>query len=121
MACLRLTLIEPRPGYRQEAQEVLSLLDEKLARTPGLIFSFVTEIEADRLGRVALWHSKEAANHVALRDDILALRSRLLSLVLTTEETLMDLRSGYLPEPIAALINGDMEMEPVAIKLGAVA
>jgi hypothetical protein len=121
MACLRLTLIEPKPGDRQEAQHVLSMLDEKLAKTPGLIFSFVTEVETERLGRIALWHSKEEANHVALRDDILALRSRLRSLVLSTEETLMDLKSGYLPEPIAAFINGEMVMEPIATNLGAVA
>jgi len=121
MACLRLTLIEPKHGCREEAQYVLSRLDEKLAKTPGLIFSFVTEIEADRLGRIALWHSKDEANRVALRDDILALRARLRSLVLTTEETLMDLKSGYLPGPIAALITGDAAMEVVATKLGAVA
>jgi hypothetical protein len=54
MACLRLTLIEPKPGNREEMQTVLTLLDAKLAKTPGLIFSFVTRLETDRLGRVAL-------------------------------------------------------------------
>jgi len=117
MACLRLTLIEPKPGNREEMQTVLAML----ARTPGLIFSFVTEIEADRLGRIALWQSKEAANHVALREDVLALRARLRSLALDTEETLMELRSGYLPEPLAALMAGETAMQPVAFNLGAVA
>jgi hypothetical protein len=121
MACLRLTLIEPKPGNREEMQTVLAMLDEKLARTPGLIFSFVTEIEADKLGRIALWQSKEAANHVALREDVLALRARLRSLALDTEETLMELRSGYLPEPLAALMAGETAMQPVAFNLGAVA
>lgn len=121
MACLRLTLIEPKPGNEQETQRVLSMLDEKLASTPGLIFSFVTGLETDRLGRVALWHSKDEANRVAMRDDVLALRARLRALALSTQETLMELSSGYLPEPLAALIAGDMAMEPVAVNLGAVA
>jgi hypothetical protein len=102
-------------------QSVLTLLDTKLARTPGLIFSFVTEIESERLGRVALWRSKDEANQVAMREDILALRARLRSLALDTEEALMELHSGFLPEPLAALIAGDMLMEPVALNLGAVA
>jgi hypothetical protein len=33
----------------------------------------------------------------------------------------MQLDSGYLPEPVAALFCGDVELEPVAINLGAVA
>jgi hypothetical protein len=33
----------------------------------------------------------------------------------------MELRSGYLPQPLAALIAGETAMEPVALKLGAVA
>jgi hypothetical protein len=113
--------MEPKPGRQLEAQVVLRMLDEKLATTPGLIFSFVTAAGADRLGRIALWHSKEEANQVAMRDDILALRARLRSVALSTEETLMQLDSGYLPEPVAALFCGDVELEPVAIKLGAVA
>lgn len=121
MACLRLTLIEPKQGNREEIQTVLTLLDAKLAKTPGLIFSFVTEIEADRLGRIALWRSKDEANRVAMREDILALRARLRSLALNTNESLLELHSGFLPQPLAALIAGDMEMEPVALNLGAVA
>jgi hypothetical protein len=121
MACLRLTLLKPKDGHRDEMQTLLMRLDEKLANTPGLIFSFVTEIEADKLGRVALWRSKEDANHAAMRDDVLAVRAKLRSLALGTEETLMELRSGFLPEPLAALIAGERVMEPVAFNLGAVA
>ena len=121
MACLRLTLLEPRAGNMEEMQTVLTALDEKLAREPGLIFSFVTEVEADKLGRIALWQSKEDANHVAMREDILALRARLRSLALDTEETLMEVRSGYLPESLSALGAGERVNGPVAFNLGAVA
>jgi hypothetical protein len=121
MACLRLTLIEPKPGKFDEMHAVLTMLDEKLAKTPGLIFSFVTESEADKLSRIALWHSKDEANHVAMRDDVLALRARLRSLALNTDETLMELHSGHLPESLAALIAGGTVAEPVAFNLEAVA
>jgi hypothetical protein len=121
MACLRLTLIEPRAGAQDEMQTVMTMLDDRLAETPGLIFSFVTCVEADKLGRVALWRSKDDANRVALRDDILALRARIRSLALETQETLMELRSGHLPGPLQTLMNGGPAMRPVAFRLGAVA
>ena len=121
MACLRLTLIEPAPGNEREAQRVMEALDECLAGTPGLILSFVTEVETCRLGRISLWQSKEDANHVALRDDILALRSQLLLLSRSTQETLMELKSGHVPVQLAAQLAGDLDFEPVATLLGAVA
>ena len=121
MACLRLTLIEPRPGADQEMQSLLATLDARLAQTPGLIFSFVTRIEVDRVGRIALWQSKEAANQVAMRDDVLALRARIRALARDTEEALMELSSGYLPGPLQTLLEGGPVMTPVAFNLGAVA
>lgn len=121
MACLRLTLIEPAPGNGLEAQEALEALDATLAGTPGLILSFVTEVENDRLGRIALWQTKEDANHVATRDDILALRSLLRRLSLNTEETLMELKSGHVPELLAASLAGDFDLERFAPKVEAVA
>jgi hypothetical protein len=121
MACLRLTLIEPAPGNEREAQRVMAALDACLARTPGLILSFVTDAGSGRIGRISLWHSKEDANQVALRDDILALRSQLKRLSRTTEETLMDLRSGHVPDQLAAQLAGDLDIEPIATMMGAVA
>jgi hypothetical protein len=73
------------------------------------------------LGRISLWHSKEDANQVALRDDILALRSRLKRLSRSTEETLMDLKSGHMPQLLAAQLAGEFDAEPVATVVGAVA
>ena len=54
MACLRLTLTQPRPGNFDKLQSGLAMLDEKLAKMPALIFSFVTEIEASSSGSIAL-------------------------------------------------------------------
>jgi hypothetical protein len=121
MACLRLTLIEPAPGSEIEVERVMEALDRCLANTPGLILSFVTESTGSRLGRVSLWQSREDANQVALRDDILALRAQLRALALNTEEALMDLKSGHVPQHLAAQLAGDLEIEPVAATMGAVA
>jgi hypothetical protein len=121
MACLRLTLIEPAPGNEREAQRVMEALDGCLAQAPGLILSFVTKVEGYRMGRISLWHSKEDANQVALRDDILALRSQLRRLSVNTEETLMDLKSGHVPEQLAAQLAGAVDIEPIATTMDAVA
>ena len=121
MACLRLTLIEPAPGNEREAQRVMATLDACLARTPGLILSFVTDAGSGRVGRISLWQSKEAANQVALRDDILALRSHLKRLSRSTEETLMELKSGHVPDQLAAQLAGNLDVEPIATTIGAVA
>lgn len=121
MACLRLTLIEPAAGNEREAQRVMAALDECLARTPGLILSLVADAGSGRVGRISLWQSKEAANQVALRDDILALRSQLKRLSRTTEETLMDLKSGHVPDQLAALLAGDIDVEPIATTMKTVA
>jgi hypothetical protein len=99
----------------------MEALDVKLASAPGLILSFVTEIASYRLGRVSVWQSKEDANQVALRDDVLALRSQLRRLALKTDELLMDLKSGHVPSQLAAVLAGDLDVEPVATTLGAVA
>ena len=121
MACLRLTLIEPRLGAEEEMQSLLAALDARLAQTPGLIFSFVTRVELHRVGRIALWQSKEAANRVAMRDDVLALRARIRSLAVATEEALMELSSGYLPGPLRTLLEGSPQMTPVPVDMEAVA
>lgn len=105
MACLRLTLVEPTAGSGGEAQRVLEALDGKLADTPGLILSFVTELEKDRLARIALWETKEDANRMAMREDILALRSRLRRLTVRTEETLLEVKSASLPPQVAPLLS----------------
>jgi hypothetical protein len=92
----------------------MEALDVCLAGSPGMILSFVTDSESTRIGRVSLWHSKDDANQVALRDDILALRSQLRRLSIDTQETLMEVKSGHVPEPLAALLAGDLDVESIS-------
>jgi hypothetical protein len=99
----------------------MAALDRCLSGSPGMILSFVTRVESSRLGRISLWQSKDDANQVALRDDILALRSRLRRLALSTEETLMEVSSGHLPQGLAEQMTGASECTPVAKPFGAVA
>jgi hypothetical protein len=109
------------PGNSEAAQEALEALDASLAGMPGLILSFVTEVESDRLGRIALWHSKEDANQVAVREDVLALRARLQRLSLSTKETLMELRSGHVPQHLASQLAGDLDLDFLTATAEAVA
>jgi hypothetical protein len=110
MACLRMTLPRPRSGASDEVQLLLEALDESLSGSEVLLLSFVTQVETDRLGRIALWHSKEDANKEATREHILSLRSRLRYLSLDTQEVLMEVKSGHVPLELTGLLAGDLDM-----------
>jgi hypothetical protein len=111
MACLRLTLLRPRPGAVDEVQRLLESLDEALCGSEGLVLSFVTQVQTDRLGRVALWHSRDDANREATREHILSLRSRLQHLSVNTQEMLMEVKSGHVPQELTSLLAGDLDVE----------
>jgi hypothetical protein len=113
------TLLRPRKGAFEEMQRLLDELDESLAATEGLILSFVTQVETDRLGRVSLWHSKEDANRVAGQEHILSVRSRLHRLSLDTQELLMEVKSGHVPATMTALLAGDLDIEATRPPAGA--
>jgi hypothetical protein len=114
MASLRMTLVRPRPGASGEAQRLLEDLDELLAGSPGLVFSFVTQVETNALIRLAIWRSKEAANREATREHVLSLRSRLRFLAADTEEVLMEVKSGHVPKELTALLAGDLDVDASA-------
>ena len=105
MAYLRLTMLQPRPGSETEARELLEELDTSLVGADGLVFSLVMSQESDKLGRVSLWHSKDDANREAVSDHVMSLRSRLRFLSLSTDETLLEVKSGHLPEGFGAVFN----------------
>jgi hypothetical protein len=119
MACLRLTLLRPRPGATEETQRLLEELDGALRGSEGLVLSFVTQVESDRLGRVALWHSKDYANREATREHILSLRSRLRHLSLDTQEVLMEVKSGHVPQELTSLLAGDLDIDETRSLVGA--
>jgi hypothetical protein len=118
MACLRLTLLRPRPGASEETQRLLEALDDTLCESEGLVLSFVTQVQTDRLGRVALWHSKDDANREATREHILSLRSRLRHLSLDTQEVLMEVKSGHVPQELTSLLAGDLDVDNAPVLAG---
>lgn len=96
MPHVRLTLVKPKPGSGEDVQRLLRQLDEKLADSPGLLFSMVLcencrQGQPGKVGRLAVWLSKEEANRAALDDRILAIRSRLRFLVQETPESIESL------------------------------
>ena len=117
MACLRMTLLRPRPGGTADVQVLLEELDASLAGSEGLLMSFVTEVESNRLGRVALWHTKEDANREATRDHVLALRSRLRFLSVDTREVLMEVKSGHASPDLASMLAGVFAFGPATASL----
>jgi hypothetical protein len=106
-----MTLLRPRAGAAEDVQRLLEELDRSLASAEGLLLSFLTRLEAGRLGRIAFWQSKEAANREATREHVLSLRSRLRLLSAETEEVLMEVRSGHVPPELVALMAGDLESD----------
>lgn len=118
MACLRLTVLRVRPGMKLEAQELLEDLDESLSGSEGLLMSFVTQMEGERLGRISLWHSKDAANHEATRDHVLAIRARLRHMAAETQELLMEVKSGHVPEELAEMLSGELHVDSLPRTVG---
>jgi hypothetical protein len=109
MAFLRLTMLQPRPGSEAEAQLLLEELDSSLGQAEGLLFSLVMSQKSETLGRLSLWQTKDDANRVATSDHIMSLRSRLHYISLSTDETMLEVMPGHLPEAVNALL-GDMKM-----------
>jgi hypothetical protein len=103
VAILRLTFLEPRRGSEDEVERLLKELDATLANAPGLLMSFLLCQEPRRLGRIALWQSKDGANREAANSHVLSLRSRLRHLSVDTEERLLEITSGHLPEGFSSL------------------
>ena len=103
MAFIRLTMVRPRPGSEQEVRRLMEELDSDLAESPGFIFSFVMTRESQRIGRVSLWRSKEDANREAMSQRTISLRSQLHHLSTETEESVMEVESGHLPEGFSRL------------------
>ena len=98
MAYLCLTLIDPRPGFEQEAQKLLKELDADLASSDGLIMSLVLKDRSNRLGRLSLWDSRHEADQNAGDLHVMAVRSRLHNLSASAEEGLMEVESGHRAE-----------------------
>jgi hypothetical protein len=85
-----------------------------MASSEGLILSFVTRVDSMRLGRVAPWHSKDGANREANRDHVVACVRALRVPSLATEEVLLEVKSGHVPQELTEFLAGDLDIELTA-------
>ena len=83
MAYIRVSLVRPLGGRREEADRILRALSEFHATQPGHWVTFRVESrdEAARIGRIAVWNDEAAANAAAQATHDQALRSQLNQLV----------------------------------------
>ena len=103
MSFLRVTLLEPRPGSEDQVQHLIEELDVALSGAEGMLFSLVLRQEPRRVGRVSFWLTKDGANREAANHHVLSLRARLRFLSVNTEERLLEVKSGHMPEGFASL------------------
>jgi hypothetical protein len=79
MSWMRLTVVTPVQGEADPVLRLLNELEEATAGLPGFIMGGVfTDSEAsERVGRFALWGSREDADKASSVDRVMALRSEL--------------------------------------------
>ena len=79
MSWMRLTVVTPVPGETDEVLRLLNELESATSALSGFLMGGVfSDSEAsDRLGRFALWSSREDADRASAVDRIMALRSEL--------------------------------------------
>lgn len=80
---VRLSLMRPKPGMRDEVLELHRQLGEWLSEQPGFVRGYII-IEGDPQGRVGhlnVYESEQAADDVAQTQHVLSLRSELMLLV----------------------------------------
>ena len=104
MPSVRITVMRPLPGYREELLDTLGELDDALAGKPGLLQSTIISdsgvSDVGLVGRVSVWTSGERANEEAQDPKVLAIRARLMSLAAERPvDTLFDVESNW-PEVI---------------------
>lgn len=80
---VRLSLMNPRPGKADLVSALMDNLLEYFATQTGYAhgYSLVSGDPQDRVGRVTLWDSEEAADAAANTQHVLSIRSELLSLI----------------------------------------
>lgn len=79
MPYVRLSLMKPSPGRGEAVVKMLDELLASFAKQPGFIagYRLVEPIEDGEVGRITIWESEEMADHAAVSEHVLAVRSQL--------------------------------------------
>ncbi len=80
---VRLSLMKPKDGMRDEVLEMHRQLVAWLPSQPGFVrgYLIISGDPQDRVGHLDVWRSEQDADHAAQTDHVLAVRSELLLLV----------------------------------------
>ena len=78
MAVIRISIMRPVPGRRQEVERLLEELEAWVSQQKGYLFGIhLSSFDlTGELGRVAVYASREDANRIAVMDHTVALRSQ---------------------------------------------
>src|SRR5688572_3879311 len=79
MAWMRFTLVTPAEGAHDEVLDLLNDLEGATAGLPGFLQGgvFVDSEASNRVGRFALWATREDADKASVTDRVMSIRSRL--------------------------------------------
>ncbi len=79
MAVVRISIMRPVPGRRQEVERLLQELEAWVSSQPGYLFGVQLSSfdHTGEVGRIAVYNSREDANRMATMDHTVAIRSQL--------------------------------------------
>lgn len=79
MAVIRVSIMRPVPGRRQEVERLLEELEAWVSQQKGYLFGVhLTSFDlTGELGRVAVYATREDANRIAVMDHTVAIRSQI--------------------------------------------
>ena len=81
MSYVRVSLMQPKSGRHAEAQQHLGELADFFAKQPGFIDGYNLHTSDALVGRVTMWDSEASADRAAQDTHVLAVRSRLNTVV----------------------------------------
>jgi quinol monooxygenase YgiN len=83
MLYIRLSLMKPKAGRERDVAAMMDQLVSFYREQQGFVhgYKLTAEDETGDIGRVTVWTSKEAADHVAQSNHVLSLRSDLMPLL----------------------------------------
>jgi hypothetical protein len=80
---VRLSLMKPKPGKEHDVAELTDQLVSYYKDQPGYVHGYKISAadETGDLGRVTVWTTEEACDHVAQSNHVLSLRSDLMPMI----------------------------------------
>lgn len=89
MQYVRVSLVTPKAGHRDEVMRIEEQLIAYFLSQPGFQEAYRLT-SPDRVGRVSVWDSQTDADNAATSQHVLSLRSQMLPMITDAIETGMD-------------------------------